>query len=419
MENTVLSAEAQNQKPTSALVVIFFTVFLYLVGFGVIIPIIPILSREFGATSLQAGLLMSCYSLMQFLFSPFWGKLSDRYGRRPIIIFCLFAEIFCYLLFAYASSLTMLFVARLLSGFFGASLSTASAYISDVTTKENRSKGMALIGVAFGLGFLLGPALGGTLSVVGKDYGLEFALPSLFVAGLCFVTFVFAFFCLKESHQKNKAVTEHRRHRWFLLEKYLKMPTVSSLIVVFFLCSFAMSSMEATFILYMNDLFHWGAKEVSYGFAYIGFMMILTQGFLIRRILPIFGEKKVLVAGLILLGSGLLGIALSSQLWMMALAVTALAMGNGLVNPAIMGSVSVLSHESEQGESMGVTQSLSSLGRIVGPATGGLIYGQASFLGLPFVFSSVLVCLGLLLFLRVFSQVPSYSKKLSPQQSAT
>ncbi len=414
MENTVLSAEAKNQKPTSALVVIFFTVFLYLVGFGVIIPILPILSREFGATSLQAGLLMSSYSLMQFLFSPFWGKLSDRYGRRPIILFCLFAEVFCYLLFAAASSLTMLFVARLLSGFFGASLSTASAYISDVTTKENRSKGMALIGVAFGLGFLLGPALGGTLSVVGKAYHLEFALPSLFVAALCFITFVFAVFFLKESHQKNTAATEHRRQRWSLLEKYLKLPTVSSLIVVFFLCSFAMSSMEATFILYMNDVFQWGAKEVSYGFAYIGFMMILTQGFLIRRVLPIFGEKKILVVGLVLLGSGLLGIALSSQLWMMALAVTALAMGNGLVNPAIMGSVSVLSDENEQGESMGVTQSLSSLGRIAGPAIGGFIYGQASYLGLPFVFSSGLVCLGLVLFLRVFSQVPSYSKRQSP-----
>lgn len=406
------ATKAPTAESKSALIVIFFTVFLYLVGFGVIIPIIPILSREFGATSLQAGLLMSCYSLMQFVFSPFWGRLSDRYGRRPIIIFCLLAEVFCYLLFAFATNLTWLFAARLLSGFFGASLSTASAYISDITTKENRSKGMALIGVSFGLGFLLGPALGGTLSVVGKRWNLEFALPALFVAGLCFITFLFAFFKLKESRQKNTESSELRQKRWLLLEKYFRFPTVGSLLVVFFLCSFAMSSMEATFILYMNDLFHWGAKEVSYGFAYIGLMMILTQGVLIRRVLPIFGEKKILLVGLFLLASGLFGIGLAGSLTTMALAVTALSLGNGLINPSIMGSISVLSHEGEQGEAMGVTQSLASLGRILGPAVGGFLYSQTHFLNLPFVVAGGLVCFGILMFLRVAVQVPSYSQKV-------
>ncbi|MFN8943771.1 MAG: MFS transporter [Pseudobdellovibrionaceae bacterium] len=411
MENTVLSPDLQKQKSTPALVVIFFTVFLYLVGFGVIIPILPIISREFGASSLQVGLLMSCYSLMQFLFSPFWGKLSDRYGRRPIIIFCLLAEVGCYLLFAYSTNLTMLFIARLLSGFFGASLSTASAYISDITTKEDRSKGMALIGVAFGLGFLLGPALGGSLSVVGKKIGMEFSLPSLVVAGLCFIAFVFAYFKLNESQKKNLTSSEHRQKRWALLEKYFKLQTVNALLIIFFLCSFAMSSMEATFILYMNDLFQWGAKEVSYGFAYIGLMMILTQGLIVRRMLPLFGEKKVLFTGLFSLSLGLFGIAFAPSLGLLALAVTFLAVGNGLISPSIMGSISVLSNENEQGESMGVTQSLSSLGRILGPAVGGFLYGQTRFLNMPFVFSGVLVCFGIVLFLNVRSRVPSFSKK--------
>jgi multidrug resistance protein len=151
----------------SQLAIIFFTVFLYLVGFGVVIPVIPILSRNFGATALQTGLLLSVYSLMQFLVAPFWGRLSDRLGRRPILLFCLVGEGLSYLLFAWARSLEWLFAARVLAGFFGASLSTASAYISDITPKHERSKGMALIGAAFGLGFVVGPALGGGLAVWG------------------------------------------------------------------------------------------------------------------------------------------------------------------------------------------------------------------------------------------------------------
>ena len=152
----------ENKKPQ---VIIFITVFIYLLGFGIVIPIIPIISTQFGATPFQVGLLMSIYSLMQFAFSSFWGRLSDKYGRRPILLMCLFGEVFAYLFFAQARNIEMLFIARLLSGFFGASISTASAYISDITPVNERSKGMALIGAAFGLGFLFGPALGGALTI--------------------------------------------------------------------------------------------------------------------------------------------------------------------------------------------------------------------------------------------------------------
>lgn len=361
------------------LTIIFFTVFIYLVGFGIIIPIIPILSRDFGATALQTGLLLSCYSLMQFLFAPFWGRLSDRIGRRPILTFCLLGEAVSYLIFAWSRSLEMLFVARFMAGFFGASISTASAYISDITPPNERSKGMALIGVAFGLGFVVGPALGGALALWGqhisdeKHFDTSFA--ALWVAGLCLVTFLFAYKYLKESLSENSPRAE-KRHRLSVMWKYLSSSTVGSLMTVFLIASLAMSAMEATLILFMGERFNWDVKQVSFGFAYIGLIIIFTQGFLVRRLLPLWGERKVLRLGLFLFAMGLTTIAVSENLGMMALAMTLLSLGNGLSNPSILGSISLLTDSKEQGSALGVTQSMASLGRIIGPALGGAIYAR-------------------------------------------
>ena len=265
---------------------IFLTVFIYLLGFGIIIPITPILSRELGASATEAGLLMSCYSLMQFLFSPFWGRLSDRLGRRPILLFCILGEGFSYILFAYARSMETLFAARILAGFFGASISTASAYISDITPPNERSKGMALIGVAFGLGFVFGPALGGLLSLWGKHISPEAFFDSTFtalwVSGICFANFIFGWKFLTES-LKEKAPPRAKISRFKLIADKLKAHTLGPLMVVYFLTSLAMSSMEATLVWFMGEKFHWGLQQVSFGFAYIGVMLVLTQGFIVRK----------------------------------------------------------------------------------------------------------------------------------------
>jgi DHA1 family tetracycline resistance protein-like MFS transporter len=399
----------------SLLGIIFFTVFLYLVGFGILIPIIPILSRDFGATPLETGLLMSVYSFMQFVFSPFWGKLSDRMGRRPILLFCLFGEAFSYVLFAWARSLEMLFVARILAGFFGASISTASAYISDITPPNERSKGMALIGAAFGLGFVVGPALGGALALWGQhispDKHFDTSFCALWVGALCLANFLFGLKFLKESlTEKNK--NAHGKKRFALLKHYLSQKTMGALMSVYFISSLAMSGMEATLILYMGERFGWELKQVSFGFAYIGVITVISQGFLVRRLIPIWGERKTMRFGLISFALGLTGIAFAPSIPWMGVTMTLLALGTSFTNPATMGSISLLASSAEQGVTMGVAQSLASLGRILGPALGGFLY-QALDIRSPFITSGLLALCGLLTVLAVSKSLPDSGKKVA------
>lgn len=374
------------------LTIIFVTVFIYLLGFGIIIPILPILSRDFGATATETGLLMSVYSLMQFIFSPFWGRLSDRYGRKPILLSCLLGETVSYILFAQSRDLTWLFVARMLAGFFGGSISTASAYISDITPSNQRSKGMALIGAAFGLGFVFGPAIGGFLAEYSKFISIEpffnTSFAAYIVSGLCLVTFIFGFFFLKES-LVHHSTRDEKKNRFLIIVEKLKIPIVSQLTVVFFLISFSMSAMEATLVLYMGEKFSWGIKEVSYGFAYIGIIIVFTQGFLIRRILPKWGERVILKLGTLSFFIGMGVIAIAPTVSVMGIAMTLIALGNGLSNPSILGAISNLTPDTEQGSTLGVTQSLSSLGRILGPALGGLIF-HSLFIQSPYVMSCLL-----------------------------
>jgi MFS family permease len=413
----------------SPLVVIFFTVFIYLVGFGIIIPMLPLLARDFGADSFQVGLLLSVYSLMQFLFAPFWGKVSDRLGRRPVLLGCLVGESFSYVIFAWARQLEWLFVARILAGFFGASISTASAYISDVTPAKERSKGMALIGAAFGLGFLIGPALGGGLAILGgrisslPHFNTSFA--AAFVGVLCLANAAFGFKFLKESLQLKTAdsatdavaAVVGKKGRFEQLFGYLKRPLIGPLISVFFLSSLAMSTMEATLVLLAGDRFHWGIREVSFGFAYIGLIIVLAQGFLVRRLLPQVGERRMLVAGLTMMGFGIGLIAFSPNIPVLAVAMTILALGSSFTSPSTMGSISLVSDAREQGAVLGTAQGTASLGRIIGPAFGGLVYEKIS-LGAPFISGGVMAFIGLGIILTLFQFLPESAKHAAAEGQA-
>lgn len=397
-------------KKFSPKVIIFITVFIDLIGFGIIIPLSPFLATKFGADALQVGLLMSIYSLMQFLFAPFWGQLSDTHGRRPIILLSLFGAAASHLLFAFGDHLWVLFLARGLAGLFGANISTAMAYIADVTDEKDRSKGMGMIGAAFGLGFMLGPFLGGIAGDLGSRLGsvppLGESFPAVLASLICFLNFLAAIKFLPESRVIAKGSQyKQKKQRFELFQRHIKKPVVGRLIFIFFLVTLGMAHMEASLFLYVQDVFSWSLTKASMGFAYVGLVMVFTQGYLIRKFLPKYGERRLMIAGLLLAGFGLSGIAISETIALLAVFTTLLGLGVGMSNPSITGSLSLLTSQDEQGGVMGVNQSLSAVARIIGPALGGWFYRDVS-IGAPFVIAGGLAFLGLALAAMIFSKIP-------------
>lgn len=408
------------------MIVIFFTVFIDLVGFGIVIPLNPYLARQFHASPTEIGLLMSVYSIMQFLFSPFWGGWSDRIGRRPVILVSLLGGALSYLVFAFADTLWLLFVARAMAGVFGGNISAAHAYIADVTSPAERSKGMGLIGAAFGLGFIFGPLLGGLLGAFGQTlgshppFGMSFS--ALGAAALCFGNFLLAVIVLKESlplEARGRRLSDessrpshepHRRRRFQEIARHVRRPMAGSLIFVFFLSGLAMAQMESMLFPLVADRFQWDLKTSSYGFAYVGFLMVITQGWLIRKWMPKFGEPPLLALGLALFGISLFGIAVSNSVAVLAVTMTVLALGNGLMRPPNLGLISLLTPAEEQGAAMGVTNSLASLGRIIGPALGGVLYQNVSQ-GAPFVLAGGLTALALALVVSKYDRLPIAGRK--------
>ncbi len=404
----------QNQRK-KALFTVFITVFIDLVGFGIIIPLSPYLSRHFGASALEIGLLMAIYSGMQFLFSPFWGQLSDRYGRRPIMLLSIFVAALAHLGFAFSTHFWMLFVTRMIAGIGGANISTAMAYMADVSSEKDRSKTMGLIGAAFGLGFVFGPFLGGVFGEMGSSFGdlppFGKSFAALIASLICFINFVLAYFYLKESRDlssEKKSVGFVQKMKNISL--HLRKKTVGSLIFILFLSTFAMAHMEATLFLYVDDFFQLTLKEASFGFAYVGVVMAITQGYLIRKFLPRFGERKLLIVGASMGALGFLWIALAGSVLALGGAVTVLSVGVGFLNPSIHGGVSLLSSSEVQGEVMGVSHSLSALARIIGPVTGGFIYDELSWRS-PFLVATGVMVIAIFIGIVISKQIPESSLK--------
>lgn len=397
-------------KDRSALLTIFMIVFIDLVGFGIIIPLSPYLATHYGASSLDVGLLMTVYSLMQFVFSPVWGRLSDKIGRRPILLMSLMGSTLSYLGFAFATELWMLYVCRIFAGIFAANVSTAMAYIADVTPPDQRSKNMGIIGAAFGIGFILGPFIGGQLSELGTRFGsappFGMSFSALGAAAICFLNWIHAYFVLKESRtgQGSQPVAEGSRIARMLF--YFKKPVVGSLMVVFLFSGIAFAQMESTLSLYVKDVFGWSLKETGYAFAFSGFMMAFVQGYLLRKVMPKFGEKKLILFGLFCAAVGLAGIGFSRDFWTLGLFFVFLSLGTGFINPSIMGSISLLGGKDEQGAIMGVTQSLSAIGRILGPIIGGFVYGAVGA-SWPFYTAGFMMLFAGLFVLKIYSKLPN------------
>jgi DHA1 family tetracycline resistance protein-like MFS transporter len=365
----------------SPLAIIFVTVFIDLIGFGIVIPLMPFYAESFGATGAHVGLLLSSYSFMQFLFAPLWGKISDRIGRRPIILLGLLGSAMSYFVFARAHSLAVLYISRLLAGVAGANISTTQAYIADSTTPENRSKGMGLIGAAFGLGFIFGPAIGGTLSRYGYD------VPGYFAAGLSFVNFLAACIVLPESLKKGDGFQPSaaaQRFRWKDYAAALAQPRLALLLAIFFTSVLAFANMESTFALFAERHYGYTAIETGYIFAYVGIIVVMIQGGVIGRLVKKFGDSMLILAGSLLMALGLCLLSYSEAGFQLLTVMAVLATGSAVCNPSVQGLISRMADPEKQGGILGVSQSFASLARILGPVMGGFVFDRwghhASFL---------------------------------------
>lgn len=430
-------------KFKSPLLIMFLTICIDLVGFGIIIPLSPYLARHFEASGLQVGLLMFTYSFVQFCFAPFWGYLSDRYGRRPIILISLLGSAIAHLFMAFSSELWMLFVARGLAGLFAASVSVATAYIADVTKAADRSKNMGIIGAAFGLGFVLGPAISGCLSYLSVIWGLPhpfgIAFPALGACLICFANLIFAYLKLPESHQTalESNISKKTLHRSGLLDflskkhffqtwSYIRRPVLRSLFTAEMLLTIGMGQMEVTLALFLKEVFSWSLITTSFAFVYVGLVMALTQGLLIRKLMPYLGERRLLFTGVVMAMMAMLAIAFSYfirdnndpiyAILVFGLAISVLSVGNGFYTPALLGAVSLIAKSSDQGSVMGVYQSYASIGRILGAVLGGFLFDH--LMALPYLSAFLFMFLAMLLMIPIYSKIPDQKQGLHIRTSS-
>ncbi|HEY3295854.1 MAG TPA: MFS transporter [bacterium] len=383
-------------KPRSPLSIIFITIFIDLLGFGLILPSLPFYAESYGATPLTVGLLSMSYSLMQFIFAPMWGRLSDRVGRRPIILLSLAGSCAAFLLFGLARSLALLFVARSLAGLLSsASLPTAQAFIADSTTPENRAKGMGLIGAAFGLGFIFGPALGGLLT----HYG--YSAPSYVAAVLAGGNLIWAWFALPESlHHRPERVRPSYMSPTHLKESFGD-PRIAFLLIIFFFGVFAFSNMESTFALFGEHQIGLHPFGVGGLLAEVGVISVIVQGFMIGKLTKRFGEINLTIWGLIIEAIGFLLTVLVHSVATMLMVLPLYAIGSALLNPSISSLLSRAAPEDRQGDTLGVGQGIGALGRVLGPVWGTWLF-QAYEPDAPYISAGLMMgLLGILCLFRL------------------
>jgi len=369
------------------LLIIFLTIFIDLLGFGIIIPILPFYAEHFGASAFQVGLLSMSYSLMQFIFAPIWGRISDRIGRRQVLLVCLAGTAVGHVMFGYANSLIVLFISRSLTGIAAASIPVAMAYISDVTTSENRAKGMGMVGAAFGLGFIFGPAIGGVLS----KYG--YSVPIFFAAGLSFIASLLAYFKLPETLKvTNKSADDSRRFNLTNLKNAIANPTIGILFIIFFLITLSFANLETMFALFTERKYGFDATTNGYLFALVGIISALVQGVLIGPLVKKFGEKKLISTSIILLSIGFILFPLANSMYTFVPVVALIAFAIGVHNPSVITLISKNTPPQKQGGILGLNQSLGSLARVLGPIWGGFFFDRVS-IGFPFFSAGILIFL--------------------------
>jgi MFS family permease len=401
---------------------IVLTVFLDLLGFGLVVPYLPGVARAHGASDLVATLLGAGYSLMQLVFVPFWGQTSDRTGRRPVLLWSITASIVGFLLLANADSLAMLFIARLWTGVATSNLAVAQAYIADVTKPEERARGMGLIGAGIGFGFVLGPVLGGLLVGVNARYHWlprVGALPAYAAAALATLNVALAWRYLPESLPAAKRGAPARHLSFFDASRYraaLRFPGTGVALALNFVVVLSFAAMEQTFRLFTADAFHLSDAGTGYVLGFVGLVLIVGQGALLRPLSRVFGERALLRAGVTIQALGFAALALTPRfdgLGPLYAAMGVIAFGSALTNPSLSSFVSKCSDAANQGVVLGVLQSAGALARVCGPATGGLLYQTVGH-SAPYVGAALGMTLAGGLSLRLRSPAPGKSVASAP-----
>lgn len=374
------------KKESSALILIFLTVFIDLLGFGLLIPILPAFGlKVLNIDETSIGIVISAYSFIQFIFNPIFGKISDKRGRKIVIVFCLLLNAIGYLLFSFTNSFLLLLLSRIIAGIGGSSISVAQAYIADVTTPENRSKGMGIIGSAFGLGFVFGPLLGGILSEFG------YAVVGYVSAGFSLLAFILTSFLLPESlkikvHNEPDSSLIQRKRKLIDTESFkqvFKKPDIALLISLFFVLTFSFANIYGTFALLGIQVYNFTDRQNGYMFGIIGLTSAIVQGALIGTISKFLSKKYIFIISSFLISINLALIPYAGNFLGLAVVGFFLSIGTGLFQPTILSLISEVTSEREQGMTLGINQSMSAFARMLGPLWGGFAF---EYLGYQFPF---------------------------------
>lgn len=412
----------------SPLAILFLTVLLDLIGFGIVLPLLPTYARQLGATPVMIGLIAAIYSSMQFIFSPIWGKLSDKIGRRPVMLSSIFIAALSYAFFSKAVSIPLLILARALSGIGSANIAAAQAAITDLTDSKNRSGAMAMLGAAFGIGFIVGPLVGGMLMT---NYGIS--MVGLFAACLNGLNFILALFLLPESNTHAVSIStlfrkhpdDHAAHASLsqkaaaygdkIREAFSSRP-VALLMVINYIYSLAIVNMQVSAILLWSEFYHASEQQVGYLFAYVGFISVIVQGGMLPKLSKRFGEHKLMVFGLVTSFIGVFFVPFipGNSLFTLGLVILLFfAIGTSLVNPLNISMISLYSYRQKQGQIMGFAQSVNALARIMGPFSGSILYGIDH--RFPYILAGALTIVGTIISLALFKyEIEAYEPEEEP-----
>lgn len=381
------------------LLFIFITAFVDLLGYGMVVPLLPFYVERQQAGAVVAGTLGSLYALMQFISNPILGAWSDRYGRRPVLLVCLCGTMVAYILLGFANSLAMIFMAIILDGITGGNLATAQAYIADITEPSQRARGLGWVGVAIGLGLMMGPVFGGLLSY------LDLRLPAFAAALIALCNITFGFFVLKESRPVSYRTSRISLHTFNPLKQLVdsfRLIHIRAWLIVLFTLNLAFSGLQTNFPLFAHARFNWDGTRVGFFFAFVGVCAVFTQGVLIGKLQPRLGEGRLTLFGLALMAASLTGVAIAPSEWMLYPLVGSLAMGSGLSIPSVTSLISQRVADDQQGKVMGDTQALISLNLIIGPIFAGIAfetYGTSA----PYWLGSAWATVALLIVLKKLS----------------